>query len=97
MPRPPALCQGCGHRDVYTALNDVLREHYPDHKVFSDIGCYTLGSLPPFRAIDTCVEMGASVTMAKGRCRRRTVPFGSRNRRLDLHPLGHDRPAGCRE
>ena len=45
MPRPPALCQGCGHRDVYTALNDVLREHYPDHKVFSDIGCYTLGSL----------------------------------------------------
>lgn len=66
MPRPPALCQGCGHRDVYTALNDVLREHYPDHKVFSDIGCYTLGSLPPFRAIDTCVEMGASVTMAKG-------------------------------
>jgi indolepyruvate ferredoxin oxidoreductase alpha subunit len=66
MPRPPALCQGCGHRDVYTALNDVLREHYPNHKVFSDIGCYTLGSLPPFRAIDTCVEMGASVTMAKG-------------------------------
>ena len=66
MPRPPALCQGCGLRDVYTALNDVLREHYPDHKVFSDIGCYTLGSLPPFRAIDTCVEMGASVTMAKG-------------------------------
>ena len=49
-----------------TALNDVLREHYPNHKVFSDIGCYTLGSLPPFRAIDTCVEMGASVTMAKG-------------------------------
>ena len=33
----------------------------------------------------------------QGRCRRRTVPFGSRNRRLDLHPLGHDRPAGCRE
>ena len=44
----------------------MLREHYPDHKVFSDIGCYTLRSLPPFRAIDTCVEMGASVTMAKG-------------------------------
>ena len=37
MPRPPALCQGCGHRDVYTALNDVLREHYPNHKgVISD-------------------------------------------------------------
>ena len=44
----------------------IRDRHYPDHKVFSDIGCYTLGSLPPFRAIDTCVEMGASVTMAKG-------------------------------
>ena len=34
--------------------------------MFSDIGCYTLGALPPFRAIHTCVDMGASVTMAKG-------------------------------
>ena len=58
--------QGCGHRDVYTALNDVLREHYPDHKVFSDIGCYTLGANAPFNAIDSCVDMGASITMAKG-------------------------------
>lgn len=66
VPRPPALCVGCGHRDVYTALNEVLRTDYKNAKVFSDIGCYTLGSLPPFRAIDTCVEMGASITMAKG-------------------------------
>ncbi|MBQ4280038.1 MAG: indolepyruvate ferredoxin oxidoreductase [Rikenellaceae bacterium] len=64
-PRPPALCQGCGHRDVYEALNRVL-SGYTDYKVFSDIGCYTLGALPPFRAIHTCVDMGASVTMAKG-------------------------------
>ena len=64
-PRPPALCVGCGHRDVYDALNDVLKE-YPASKVFSDIGCYTLGALPPFRAIDSCVDMGASITMAKG-------------------------------
>ncbi|MCD8193955.1 MAG: thiamine pyrophosphate-dependent enzyme [Tannerellaceae bacterium] len=63
--RPPALCQGCGHRDVYDALNEVLKE-YPSAKVFSDIGCYTLGALPPFRAIDTCIDMGASITMAKG-------------------------------
>ncbi|GAB6122785.1 thiamine pyrophosphate-dependent enzyme [Dysgonomonas termitidis] len=63
--RPPALCTGCGHRDVYDALNEVLRE-YENAKVFSDIGCYTLGALPPFRAIDTCVDMGASITMAKG-------------------------------
>ena len=64
-PRPPQLCQGCGHRDVYTALNQVLAD-YPDARVFGDIGCYTLGALPPFRAIDTCVDMGASITMAKG-------------------------------
>lgn len=64
-PRPPALCQGCGHRDVYAALNGVLEE-YPSPKVFGDIGCYTLGFLSPFNAIDTCVDMGASITMAKG-------------------------------
>lgn len=65
VPRPPALCAGCGHRDVYEILNEVISE-YPDRKVFSDIGCYTLGALPPFRAIDSCVDMGASITMAKG-------------------------------
>lgn len=63
--RPPQLCQGCGHRDVYTALNQVL-EAYPDHRVFGDIGCYTLGALPPFKALSSCVDMGASITMAKG-------------------------------
>ncbi len=65
VPRPPALCQGCGHRDVYAALNEVLAG-YPTSRVFADIGCYTLGALPPFRAIDSCVDMGASITMAKG-------------------------------
>ena len=63
--RPPALCQGCGHRDVFDALNEVLKE-YENCKVFSDIGCYTLGALPPFHAIDSCVDMGASITMARG-------------------------------
>ena len=65
VPRPPALCQGCGHRDVYDALNKVAAE-YPGARIFGDIGCYTLGALPPFRAIDSCVDMGASITMAKG-------------------------------
>lgn len=65
VPRPPALCVGCGHRDVYNVLNEVLAE-YKDAKVFSDIGCYTLGWLAPFNAIDTTVDMGASITMAKG-------------------------------
>lgn len=63
--RPPALCQGCSHRDVYKALNEAL-ESYTDPKVFGDIGCYTLGFLKPYCAIDTCVDMGASITMAKG-------------------------------
>ncbi|MCC8199733.1 MAG: indolepyruvate ferredoxin oxidoreductase subunit alpha [Tannerellaceae bacterium] len=63
--RPPALCQGCGHRDLFDALNEVIRE-YEGAKVFGDIGCYTLGALPPFRAIDTCIDMGSAITMAKG-------------------------------
>lgn len=63
--RPPALCQGCGHRDVYKALNEVAAE-FPGARIFGDIGCYTLGALPPFQSIATCVDMGASITMAKG-------------------------------
>ena len=66
VPRPPALCKGCGHRDLFTALNAVMKKDYPQGRAFSDIGCYTLGWLPPFEAIQTCVEMGASVTMAQG-------------------------------
>ncbi len=64
-PRPPALCPGCGHTDVFNALNEVM-EIYGPGKVFSDIGCYTLSALPPLNAINTCVDMGASITMAKG-------------------------------
>ena len=64
-PRPPAMCKGCGHRDMYTALNTVLKE-YPNARVFGDIGCYTLGFLPPYKAIHSCVDMGASIGMAKG-------------------------------
>lgn len=63
--RPPALCKGCSHADVYYALNEAL-ETYTKGRVFSDIGCYTLGALPPFDAINSCVDMGASITMAKG-------------------------------
>ncbi len=63
--RPPALCLGCPHADTYKALNEALQEYGKGH-VFSDIGCYTLGYLPPYSAIDTCVDMGASVSMAVG-------------------------------
>lgn len=64
-PRPPALCIGCPHADSFLALNDALAEWGKGH-VFSDIGCYTLGFLPPYQAINSCVDMGASITMAKG-------------------------------
>lgn len=63
--RPPSLCQGCGHRSVYEAINLVFKD-YKDAKVFGDIGCYTLGALPPYQALDSTVDMGASITMAKG-------------------------------
>ncbi len=63
--RPPELCKGCPHRYAYHAMNEAL-EQYDKGRVFSDIGCYTLGFLPPFQAINTCVDMGASITMAKG-------------------------------
>jgi indolepyruvate ferredoxin oxidoreductase alpha subunit len=63
--RPPSLCKGCPHIYSYNALNEAL-EKYSRGRVFSDIGCYTLGALEPFTAINTCVDMGASITMAKG-------------------------------
>lgn len=64
--RPPSLCTGCGHRDVFEALQVVYKEKADDCRIFGDIGCYTLGYLPPFRAMHACVDMGASITMAKG-------------------------------
>jgi indolepyruvate ferredoxin oxidoreductase alpha subunit len=63
--RPPSLCVGCSHADMYNALNEALSE-FGKGRVFSDIGCYTLGALAPFDAINTCVDMGASITMSKG-------------------------------
>lgn len=58
--RPPALCPGCPHRLVFKELARVKAI------VTGDIGCYTLGALPPLSAMDTCVDMGASVSMAHG-------------------------------
>ena len=63
--RPPSLCKGCGHHDMFKALDEATAEYGPGH-IFSDIGCYTLGILPPYHSGYTCVDMGASVTMAKG-------------------------------
>ncbi|MBD3268235.1 thiamine pyrophosphate-binding protein [bacterium] len=58
--KPPQLCEGCPHRNVFTLLHEL------DCIVTGDIGCYTLGVLPPFNAMDTCVCMGASVGVGRG-------------------------------
>jgi len=58
--RPPVMCPGCPHRGVYYILNK-LKKH-----ATGDIGCYTLGALPPLEGIDTCVCMGASIGMLHG-------------------------------
>ncbi len=63
--RPPQLCAGCPHADSFAALTEALAG-VPTPVVTSDIGCYTLGALPPYSAVDSCVCMGASVGMAKG-------------------------------
>jgi len=63
--RPPQMCKGCSHIDMFIALNEAMKDYSPG-RVFSAIGCYTLGALPPYSAINTCVDMGAAITMAKG-------------------------------
>lgn len=58
--RPPNMCAGCPHRGIFFNLSRL--------KIFvsGDIGCYTLGALPPLSAMDSCVCMGASVSIAHG-------------------------------
>lgn len=58
--RPPLFCSGCPHRGFFYAAN---REKIT---VAGDIGCYTLGAIPPFQAMDTCVCMGGGFTVAAG-------------------------------
>lgn len=59
-PRPPTLCPGCPHRGMFFALSKL------GAAVIGDIGCYTLGALPPLGAVDTTVCMGASISGAHG-------------------------------
>lgn len=67
--RPPVLCPGCPHRGVFYTLN---RLHL---NVMGDIGCYTLGALPPLNAMDSCLCMGGSIGMASGTERARGREF----------------------
>ncbi|MDH5412586.1 MAG: thiamine pyrophosphate-dependent enzyme [Flavobacteriaceae bacterium] len=64
-PRPPQLCEGCGHTDLFNTINALIPE-IGNKNVFGDIGCYALGALPPLNTINTLIDMGASITMAKG-------------------------------
>jgi len=63
--RPPQLCEGCGHIDVFNAL-DTFKEAIGGKQYFGDIGCYALGALSPHHTVSTLIDMGASITMAKG-------------------------------
>lgn len=58
--RPPVMCAGCPHRGLFYVLKKLKAT------VSGDIGCYTLGALPPLESLDTCVCMGASIGMAHG-------------------------------
>lgn len=59
-PRWPGLCAGCPHDHVFNELRRL------GMIVSGDIGCYSLGVLPPYNAMDTLLDMGASITMAQG-------------------------------
>jgi indolepyruvate ferredoxin oxidoreductase alpha subunit len=58
--RPPTFCPGCSHRGLYTVIAKLKLY------VSGDIGCYTLGALPPFSSMHTCICMGASISGAHG-------------------------------
>lgn len=62
--RPPVLCAGCPHRASFYAVKQAMKGR---KAVFSgDIGCYTLGNAKPLDMVDTCLCMGADVTIAQG-------------------------------
>lgn len=62
--RAPILCAGCPHRASFYAFKEAAKG--TDAVFTGDIGCYTLGVMPPLNAVDTCLCMGASVTIASG-------------------------------
>ncbi len=78
--RPPTLCPGCSHRGIFTVLKRL--------RVFvsGDIGCYTLGALPPFEAMHSCVCMGASISMAHGM--RQVAELSTDNRAKSVAVIG---------
>ncbi len=62
--RPPVLCAGCSHRASFYAVKQAMKGR---KAIFcGDIGCYTLGNAMPLDMVDTCLCMGAGITMAQG-------------------------------
>ncbi len=70
--RPPVLCPGCPHRGTFYVLNKL------GLVVSGDIGCYTLGAVPPLASVDTTVCMGASVSGAHGMAKARGEEFNKK-------------------
>lgn len=60
-PRPPTMCVACPHLGIYYCLS-----HVKNTIIAGDIGCYTLGAGHPWNALDTCISMGASLSVAQG-------------------------------
>jgi indolepyruvate ferredoxin oxidoreductase alpha subunit len=70
--RPPVMCPGCPHRGLFYVLKKLKLN------VSGDIGCYTLGALPPAEAMDTCICMGASIGVAHGMEKARGPEFAQK-------------------
>lgn len=64
--RPPVLCAGCPHRASFYAVKRAVAELGKKGYFCGDIGCYTLGNAMPLDMVDTCLCMGAGITMAQG-------------------------------
>ncbi len=62
--RPPVLCAGCPHRASFYAVKQAMKGQ--DAVFTGDIGCYTLGNAKPLDMVDTCLCMGAGITIAQG-------------------------------
>ena len=69
--RPPVMCAGCPHRGTFYVLNKLKLT------VAGDIGCYTLGAVPPLSSVDTTICMGASVSSAHGMVKARGKDYAS--------------------
>ncbi len=70
--RPPVLCPGCPHRGTFYVLKKL------GLTVSGDIGCYTLGAVPPLASVDTTICMGASVSAAHGMSKARGSEFNKK-------------------